>query len=361
MITRILILFSFIVILASCHNEVTKKFEPKGAALGKLNEIVVIADEDLWKGALGDTFRFYFRSAYPILPAPEPLFDLRHFTVEQLRAEPLRKELRTYAILADLSDVESTTSKMIKSDMGSEKYRTALQTGKPNSSIGKDKWASGQMLVYLFGKDKSSLVESIKENFPAVAKRVNQHDSKQLESAIYFDKANTAMTRNIEDRFGIEMPVPGKYVIAVNDSINNLMWLRKDTPDAVLNVVLQKMPYKDKSQLSKENVIAMRDNFGSKYLTTEIENNVMVVNSEDLPVYEYAFNLNGNYGKEFRGIWEMTQEFSGGPFATYLIVSPDQKSLIYIDTFILAPGAKKRDKMMRLDYMVKNAKIKEAS
>lgn len=68
-----------ILMLASCGPEMTKTMESKGTALGRLNEIVVIADDALWESAVGDTFRFYFESAYPILPAPEPLFDIRHF------------------------------------------------------------------------------------------------------------------------------------------------------------------------------------------------------------------------------------------------------------------------------------------
>lgn len=361
MFRKILILSGLLFVMSSCNNDVTKKLVPKGAALGKLNEIVVIADEIDWEGEIGDTFRFYFQSAYPILPAPEPVFDLRHFTPLQLDGQPLRKELRTYAILADLSNEESPTTQMVKRDMGSEKFRAAVESGKPNSSIGKDKWAQGQMLVYLFGKNKPALFQSIKNNFPAVAKRINSHDSKQLESAVYFDKANMGMTRMISERFGIEMLVPGKYQIAVNDTFNNMVWLRKDTRDAILNVVFKKVPYNDESQLSKENIIAMRNEFGATYITSDTEGSVMVTNEEDLPVYEYAFKIEGQYGKELRGIWEMTADFKGGPFATYVVIDKDQKSLIYIDAFILAEGAKKRDKMMRLDYMIKTSKFSTPS
>jgi len=361
MFRKLFILTILIFVVMSCNNDVTKKLEPKGAALGKLNEIVVITDEEDWKGAIGDTFRFYFESAYPILPSPEPVFDLRHFTPEQLNNQPLRKELRTYAILADLSDQNSPTTQMVKRDMGSEKFRATVETGKPNSSVGKDKWAQGQMLVYLFGKNESALFESIKENFPAVAKRVNNHDSKQLESAVYFDKAHMGMTRMLENRFGIEMLVPGKYQIAIDDTINNTVWLRKDTKDAILNIVFKKVPYQNESQLSKESIIAMRDDFGAAYVNSDTEGSVMVTNIEDLPVYEYGFKIENQYGKEIRGIWEMTKDFSGGPFATYVVIDKDQKSLIYIDTFILAEGAKKRDKMMRLDYMIKSSKFSNPS
>ena len=36
--------------LFSCNSEISRQLEPKGVALGKMNEIVVIADEDVWEG-----------------------------------------------------------------------------------------------------------------------------------------------------------------------------------------------------------------------------------------------------------------------------------------------------------------------
>ena len=41
----------------------------------------------------------------------------------------------------------------------------------------------------------------------------------------------------------------------------------------------------------------------------------MKSNTVDLPVYEYAYQLNGSYTKELRGIWEMENDFMGGPFS----------------------------------------------
>jgi len=351
------IAFLTLIVCFSCNNEVTQKLEPKSSALGRMNEIVVIADEDVWNGAIGDTFRFYFNSAYPILPAPEPVFDLRHFTIQQLDGQPLRKELRTYAILADLSDIESPTTLMVKKDLGSEKFNSAVRTGSPSTSVGKEKWARGQLLVYLFGQNKKALFENIKNSFPAVAKRVNGHDSKQLESSLYFDKINMGITRKVTERFGVEIMIPGGFVVSTDDKENNLMWLQKETDDAILNIVFKKSDYNNENQLSKNSIIAMRDDFGKKYVDPLTEGNFMVTNTSDLPVYEYNFKLDGQYAKEFRGVWELTQQFSGGPFITYVALSPDQKSFIYIDAFITAPGAKKRDKMMRMDYMVKSTKF----
>lgn len=308
-------------------------------------------------GAVGDTFRYYFESAYPIMPQPEPLFDLRHFTIEELNVQPLRKELRTYAILADLSDEDSPTTRMVKKDLGSEKFDYAMKPDANLSSVGKDKWARGQLLVYLYGADRKILEKSIKESFPAAAKRVQKHDAKQLKSSIYVDRVNLGLTDDVKTRFGIDFDVPGDFVVATDDLENNVLWLRKVGDKADQNIVLKKVKYVNEEQLSKDGIIAMRNDFGSTYVTSDEVDDVMVVDEEHLPVYEYSFSIDNHYGKELRGIWEMTNTFSGGPFNTYVVLNEAKKEIIFIDVFVLAPGTSKRNYMMQLDHIVKNAKI----
>ena len=97
-------------LLIGCSADLSKQLAPSTTAFGKINQVVVVADKALWEGAVGDTFRYYFGSAYPILPQPEPIFDLKHFTPEELNEDPVRKELRNYVILGDLDQKSSSTS-----------------------------------------------------------------------------------------------------------------------------------------------------------------------------------------------------------------------------------------------------------
>ena len=351
-------LILFVMLLTSCNNEVTQQLEPKGTALGVMNEIVVISDDEIWEGAVGDTFRYYFESAFPILPTPEPLFDLRHFTVWELNGQPLRKELRTYIILADLSDEDSETTKMLKADMGSERFNQALTNGNPISSVGKDKWARGQVLIYLFAKNGEALASSVTKNFAATANRIHQHDEKQLKSSIYLDRVNVGLGNEIASKFGIDIQIPGEYQRIINDLENELVWLRKDTKEAVLNIVISKEKYKNQNQLSKAGIIEVVNDFGSEYVSSEIEEDVMVVNAEDLPIYEYSSKIDGQYTKEIRGTWEMTKAFAAGPFIAYGIHNADSNSVVYVTVFVLAPGTEKRDMMMQLDYIIKHANLK---
>ncbi len=345
--------------LYSCNDEVSKTFESKPVAMARMNEIVAIADKDMWEGPMQDTFNFYFQSAYPIMPTPEPMFDVRHFTPAQLDGESLRKELRTYVVLADLNDTESRTTKMLRRDLGEERFLKAKQDPEFCTSVGKDKWARNQILIYLFANGEKALSKVIRDNYPAVAKRVRLHDIDQLDASIYVLKSeNPGLMNKIEEDFGFTMRIPGDFT-NVKPEEENFMWLRKDAKKMLMNIVIQKFPYTSENQLTNENIIKLRDEYGKRHVSSSAEGSYMVTNPVDLPTYDYTYEIDGQYVKEIRGIWEMENDFLGGPYASYVILNKGTNELIFVDTFILGPGQDKRDEMMQLEYIVKSAKLSD--
>ena len=51
-------------------------------SIGKINELAVVADNEIWTGSLGDTIRKYFGAEVPGLPQEEPLFSMRQIPPE---------------------------------------------------------------------------------------------------------------------------------------------------------------------------------------------------------------------------------------------------------------------------------------
>ena len=334
----------------------SKPYEAKPKALARMNEIIAVADEDLWS-SVQDSFNYYFQSAYPVMPSPEPMFDVRHFSPKELGYEPLRKELRTYLVLADLEDLEAPTTKMLRRDLGEERFLKARKDLSFQTSVGKDKWARDQIIVYVFGNGKKKLMENIRFNYSAIAKRIRLHDRDQLDASIYVLKNESpGMIKRIRKKFGVTIRIPGDYMDVKKD-VENFMWFRKDTKDAALNIVIQKFEYSDISQLEPENIVQLRDAYGKIHIASGSEGSYMLTNTVDLPTYDYTYEIDGNYTREIRGIWEMENDFMGGPYATYVVHDKVANELIFIDTFVYAPGKSKRDYMMQLDYIAKSLKI----
>lgn len=346
-----------IISLWSCNDEMAKNYEAKPVAMGRMNEIIAVADEYLWESAVGDTFNYYFQSAYPIMPSPEPMFDVRYYSPKELGHEPLRKELCTYVVLADLSDSEATATQMLRRDLGEERFLKAKQDPTFQTSVGKDKWARGQIIVYLFANGREKLMQNIRENYSAIAKRVRLHDRAKLDASIYVLKSESpGLIKKIEEKMGVSIRIPGDFVSLKEDE-ENFMWFKKDTKDAALNIVMQKFAYTSTDQLDPTSIIGLRDEYGKVHIASEVEGSYMVTNTEDLPTYDYTYEIDGRYTREVRGIWEMEKDFKGGPYASYIVHDKDKNELIFIDTFVYAPGKNKRDMMLQLDYIVKTLKV----
>ncbi len=341
--------------LQSCSEEVQRSMKAVPTAFGQLNEIVVVMDQELWESPVGDTLRYYYSSAYPLLPQPEPIFDLRHFTPIDLKKDPLRKELRTYMMVANLSDEDSPTAQMIRKDIGEERAEEARNADGENNAAGRDKWAKGQLLLYQFAYDNSQLIQILKDNYPAIRKRVNKFDENKLESFVYINGVNNNLINEVKETMGVNIRVPSDYFMAINDG--EVIWMRKETDKISSNLMLKKIKYEDQEQLSKDSLINMRDSLGKKYISSTIEDTYMQVNDDDLPVIFNTTKVNGNYAVEGRGIWEIVNDYMGGSFVTYLILNPATNELLYIDGFLHAPGQDKRDFMEQLDFIIHTVKF----
>lgn len=354
----LLILLSIAIVAAGCDQNTQQQWEAKPTALGKLNEIVLVTDDDLAEAAVRDTFDYYFGSSYPIMPSPEPMFDIRHFTVKELKFEPLRKQLRTYVILADISDQESDATQMLIQDLGKERLREAKE-GLLTSSVGRDKWARNQLLIYLFADGRKALERLIAEKYSAVAKRINQHDKEQLAAGIYAIKnINPGLSNRIAEQVGIEIDVPGVYQVALDKLDEDFVWLRHDGKEHISNIIVTRHDYTGPDMLTKEGLTQLRDMHGKAYVQGGSAGSYMVTNTSNLPIYHEVTSVDGNYAVEMRGIWEMTDDFTGGPYITMAIVNEAEQSLILLDGFVLAPSRPKRKYIQELEYIFERAKVR---
>lgn len=340
----------FFISCKNVGNPLVTDYKPK--AISKSNDIVVVADEAIWDGMVGDTFRYYFESAYPITPSPEPIFNLRFFTPRQLTAEPLRKQLRTYCVLADIQDTLSETTKMLKMDYGPARFSQIMRNDSMQTGVGKNKWATDQLVIYVYGRGEDQLIDAVKDNFNNIANKIHEHDAPQIKANTYVSGRHLGLTEKIKQHFQVKFDVPGDYKEALYvPGKYPMIWLRKDTRRAALNIAVQKLPYDDIKQITVDNAIRLTNNFGLN-VTSDTPGSHMVVNEEDLPILENVKEINGNYTLEVRGIWEMEKDFMGGPFVAYLIPDADKSSYIFILNFVYAPGMEKKIFLQELETVV---------
>lgn len=340
--------------LLSCSG-MEQRFNTKKNALGKTNEITVIADDELWDSDIADSVVYYFGSAYPVMPQPEPVFDIRHFSVQQLQADELRRELRTYMVVADLSDEESPATKLTINAIGEEAVRKCREGNGYGTHLARDRWAQGQIIFFLYGFGDEMLARGIRRKYSAMASRISEHDRSQVDAATYLNGINGPLMDTLRQRLGMEMKIPGEYKLA--SSKDDILWLRAEYTESSHNLIITKVPYEDEEQFSDNYLQELRDSIVRRVVRTRTPGSVMLVNDKDLPLLFYEGSTADQYTKEMRGVWEMSDDYMGGPFISYLIISSDQKHLYFIDVWVYGPGKDKRDYMQRLEHIVSSIKI----
>ncbi len=338
-------------LMTGCNN--LPKATP--VAYGKVNQVQVVMDDDLWEGPLGDTVRTYFGSAYPMMPAPEPYFELRHFSASALMADPLRKELRTYLIIGNIDKQNSSTADLIRRDLGDEKLRKAKREEDYNSAVAKNKWAKPQLLIYLFADSDQKLSEVVRKHFQAAARRIHEHDRRILKADLYQGGENKELVEEIRQKFLVHIKIPKDYVLALEK--DNAVWIRKMDDKILSNIIISRFEYRNQNQLSTDSLKSVRNSLGRLLVSSSEPGSYMTTNDVDLPIYTTQRKINGAFAQEMRGIWEMVNDFAGGPFFTYGILSPDQKSILFVDVFVLAPGEDKKLPMQYLEEIVQSVKF----
>ncbi|MDX1940056.1 MAG: DUF4837 family protein [Saprospiraceae bacterium] len=339
----------------SCTQEARETLRATPLAFGDVNSLAVITDKSMWEGPVGDTIRSYYASAYLILPQPEPMFDLLNFSPEDLKAVPPNRERRHYLIVANLSDMSSPTTQLVLEDIGSEGARRAKEDPTYSTVVGRDKWAKGQLLVYQFAHSDDVLIENIKKNFPAIGKRINKADESKIDATLFIDGENQKLLDEVRQKLEVEIRIPKDYFLALSN--NDIIWIRKETQKYSSNLMLKKLKYTDQAQLSREGIKAVTDSIGRKYVSSQLPDTYMKINDVDLPMFVDAKTINGKYALEARGIWEMENDFMGGPFISYLFHNPDKGELLFVEGFVYAPGEDKRDIVQNLEYLISSVKF----
>lgn len=356
---KIIIAFS-IMLLAACKSEPYRPVTAntpageKAQSHGKVNQVLVIADTELWKGPAGDTFFYYFNAPYILLPQPEPIFDIVQMTPKQLALQPLKKEFRTIIFLADLNDENSETARFVRSDLGPEKLVEIQKSKGYNVTVGQDKWALKQLLFYVNGYGEDKLIECIGANFPAIGRKINERDQETVKATAFQGGEDSKLEGEVLTKFNLNMKIPKGFKQAKFDGNTNTLWLRSDEREIIANIMVHKLPYKDKSQLTKAGIKKIRDDV-SGIVTTQQPNTYMHINDVDLPLFVENKTINNAYTVQAKGIWDIVNDFKGGPFISNLMLNPKTNELVLVDGFVFAPGKDKRNYIQELELVLSTA------
>lgn len=322
----------------------------KPSSMGKIYQVNTLVSPEIFNSDVIDTFDYRYGRAYPILPQPEPYFDLRYYDANDLNATPLLRSLKCFIILADMS-IDDELTRMVRED-----FRESIDFKDAGVKIGQDKWAREQLVVYIYGPDKASLIKEINRSYLTVSDRIVQYYQDMIRSTVYVQGQNRMIQDTIRQKFHVDMKIPADYVTSLE--ADSLIWLRQEIPEISRSIMISRFPYRDETQFTRDGIIKMRNRMG-EYISSTILGSYMRVNATDLPMFIQSTEVDGHYAMQAEGIWEIVGDFLGGSFVSYAILDEKRSEIIFVDGFVYSPEKKKKLSMIYLDYILRQTEISD--
>ncbi|GAA4109625.1 DUF4837 family protein [Aquimarina addita] len=292
---------------------------------GKINELSVIIDNELWKGRIGDTIRKYFGAEVPGLPQEEPLFSMRQLPPEAFSG--LAKRNRTF----------------LKIEKGNtEDIVTATNN-----------FSTPQLGFVITGTTDDTIIDLLQKNSESIISKFKKMEMTEKQNRI---KKSLEYIPQLKEKMGITLKIPTAYRIAKEEE--KFFWLRKDITNGDMNLIIYEMPLdaikKDSTTITS--IIKMRDSVGALKIPTS---SGKFITEESYAPYLYKTTLDGKFTFETKGTWEIKDRFMAGPFVNYVIEDTTNNRLLVIEGFILAPSVRKRNNMFELESIINTIEFEE--
>ncbi|MBI35180.1 MAG: hypothetical protein CMP67_07440 [Flavobacteriales bacterium] len=327
---RYITFFLTVLILTACNSQEDEKsnFSYLPDAVGGYSTINIIADQNLWDYGLQNFIEPVFTKEIEGLLNKEPEFDL-----QKIRSKAFNRLFqRQRNILMFVS------------------------SGKVNSSgiaVKKDVYANGQIIVQVMGKSHKETIEVFMNKKREIFSLIDNHRTKIIQELARV-KNNESLETTLSNNHGIKLTIPKSYALAIDST--NFFYVTKKAKIKCekfnqRNCYLQTgiftyfFDYSSKDIFTPNKFIEMRDSITKLYIEGSSQNDTIKAYMKvfkELPVSTEEVNINGKYGYEVKGWWDLKNGTMGGPFVSVAHVDELRNRVIVADAFVFGPNFNKR-------------------
>lgn len=327
---RLFILICTISILFSCDQSSRNK-DTLPSSSGKFGEVLILVDTVLQKGLSGEALNNVFLEAEPALPQKEAKF--RMATVSPDEFKSILKRSRNVVSLVKQKNI------------------------RPNIRLRRDEFAKPQLLVQVEGSSDKEIADLLMENKAYLQSLFNKEEISRLQQRNLI-QPNEVVQEELKTILNIEPIIPPGFVSMSKGE--HELWLKKEKTigqhQVLQGLLFYRRAYKSKEDFSIDSMIVKRNEFSNKHVQGSRDSSYMQVYVELNPLLK-ELEIGTNYAVEYRGLWNMKNDFMGGPFIHYTILGPEGKYLYDIDGFVYAPKFNKREYLRELEAIIKSIRF----
>lgn len=309
-------------ILNACNNSKSSNSRIISKSSGKINNLTVVIDNELWEGNVGETIRNIMAAPVHGLPQDEPKFIL-----SQIPPSVFTGFARQSRIVLKIEKSDSSNVKVLK-----------------------DAFAKPQRLVAVSGTSNDAIINELTNNASQIVAALKNEEIKEQQRRI---KLSLHKKNTIKEKLGITIDFPSVYRIGKEDE--SFFWIRKDITTGTTNIMLYELPYnriKDNDSLI-EQIIKVRDSVGKAHIPGPLDGSYMITEDAYTPFLART-TIDDKPAIETKGIWDVKNAFMSGPFVNYVIDDKANNRLLVVEGFAFAPSVGKRDYMFELEAIIKS-------
>lgn len=325
MMRHILFLAS-LVFFISCGDKKKSSNEPFLLdSSGTINNVSVVVDNELWNGSVGETIRAVLAKPIYGLPQDEPTF-----TISQIPP-------------AVFSGFVTKNRTVLKIEMSQEAGIKVL----------KDVYAKPQKVIVVTGNTKQDIIDLITENEAKIIKTFKNEEIAERQRQMA--KSPHKFT-SIQEKLGLTIKFQSIYIIA--KETDNFFWIRKEITTGTTNLMIYELPHNaiKRNDSIVNQIIRIRDSVGKVHIEGRSEGSYMATENAYTPFHGETV-LNNKPALETKGIWDLKNDFMGGPFINYAIEDEINKRWVVVEGFAFAPSVDKRNYMLELEAIIKSIEI----
>ena len=307
----------------SCNQQKTRKTLLPNIS-GKPGEVIVVIDKGDWEGAPGTILRDSLGCDFPFLPQREPLYDVVNV--------PPKGFTNMFQIHRNIIIMNISSSVV-----------------DPGVVFKQDLWAAPQCVIRINAATPEEAVELFKENCTKI-KAVLTHSEINRVIANTKKYEELGLAPIVTEMIGGSPHFPSGYKLKKKTS--DFIWITYATQYTQQSILIHKYPVVEgENMMDPDNLIAAQNAMLKANVPGMFENTYMIISPVIRPSVNYK-----KYGEhefaEIRGLWEVHNDYMGGPFVTHVFYSPDGKEMIMMQVFVYAPKYDKRNYLKQVESVL---------
>lgn len=306
--------------ISSCK-KTTKGLRP--VVTGASGEVLVLINDALYKGSVGDTLKSVLGEPQIGLPQDEAMFNILHITHNAFSSM-----FKTHRSILDLR----VSSKV-----------------KENKIAVKDAfYAKSQSFMKIEASNNKEMIKLLHENRNKIIAYFHLGERNRIIKTIKKNVVQEVFEK-VKSKYNFTLSFPSGY--EVNKEEDDFLWISKETPTTSQGMFIYTYDYLTQESFTKEKVIKKRNSLMRKYVPGPKDGSYMTT-EEGFPISFRQFDFDKNYATEARGLWKVENDFMGGPFISLTFLDEKNNRIVCLDSYVYYPNHNKRELLRELEAVM---------